>query len=252
MTGRGAAEGSGGPTHRPPFPAARAARPPPRTRGLRSHLLVFVLAVLLPAFASGGAAAWMAVQEFRATAAARLLDTARALRLALDSEVDRVQAALVALDAAPSLAAIAADAGDGAALSAFHAQAEATAARLDTLIALVDRDGRQLLVTGRPPGTPLPPNPRLPDVQAAIDRQRSVVSSLALAGVSGRQVAAVIEPVTTPPGAAPLALVARLDPQRLSSILAAQDLARGEFATLVDATRRIVARSAEAERLLGQ
>ncbi|WP_222440897.1 hypothetical protein, partial [Siccirubricoccus deserti] len=88
----------------PPAPWAtkKSARLAPRL-GLRAHLVGLVLAVLLPALAVGGAAAWHAASAYRQAFEARLLDTARALSLAISSEFDTLGTAALALASAPSL-----------------------------------------------------------------------------------------------------------------------------------------------------
>jgi hypothetical protein len=57
------------------------------SRGLRAHLAALVLAVLLPSLALGAAIAWRMAGNYRAAFAERLSDTAQALALALDREV---------------------------------------------------------------------------------------------------------------------------------------------------------------------
>ena len=229
----------------------------PGAAGLRLHIAALLAATLLPALVAGGVAAGVALRDYRATFEARLLDTARALRLALDSEIETIGAALQTLTASPLLLGAATpDRGKAAVapdLAAFHAQAAAAAARLGAYFALLDRDGARILATDQPFGAALPPSPRMAELRRAIDEDRRVVSGIATLAIPGRPAAAVIEPVR-PPGVPPergLALLGRLEPERLSRLLAAQGLSATAFATLVDAQGRVVARSRDAERLLG-
>ncbi|WP_135468179.1 PAS domain S-box protein [Crenalkalicoccus roseus] len=220
----------------------------PASRRLRRHLALFALAVLLPALGVGAAAAWLAMRDYGAAFQARLQDTARALRLAMESEMETVEATLLALAAFPQLAAEEAPSGD---LAAFHAKAQAVARALGTSIAVVAPDGRQLASTDLPFGTLLPPTGRPEDVKRALAERRPVLSDLAFSPTAGRPVAAVVMPVLreeTPV----LALVGRLDPLRLSELLAAQGLEHGAFAALTDARQRIVARSHGAATLIGR
>src|SRR4051812_17090811 len=56
--------------------------------GLRAHLIGLVLAVLLPALTVAAGAAWHLADSYRHAFEARLQDTARAMALFLDSEVE--------------------------------------------------------------------------------------------------------------------------------------------------------------------
>ncbi len=72
--------------------------------GLRAHLIALVLAVLLPALAVGAVTAWHMAQNYRAAFEMRLLDTARALALAVDREITANVEVAAALASSPLLA----------------------------------------------------------------------------------------------------------------------------------------------------
>ena len=227
---------------------------PMRGAGLRLHLALLLCATLLPALVAGGFAAWSAAHAHSAAFEARLLDTAHTLRLALDSEVASVEATLAALATSPPLLRAGAGGDAGPDLAAFHAHARRRAERLGTSIGLVDRDGRQILVTDRPFGVPLPPSPRRADVQRALAEGRTVLSGVTTMAASSQFPAAVIEPARRPTEAPPgqmLALVGRLDPEQLSGSLAAQGLSPSAVATLFDGQGRVVARSRNLARFFG-
>ncbi|MDO9714205.1 sensor histidine kinase [Paracraurococcus lichenis] len=218
--------------------------------GLQAHLLVFALAVLLPALTLGATTAWHLAGNYRRAFEARLADTARALALAMDSEVDRLGAALAALEASPDLARWD---GEGAAnLEAFHAQARTLAGQLGTNFALMAADGRQLLNAAVPPGAPLPgSNPAPEALRRVFETGRPFVRGLAVGPVAGSEVALLIVPVIRD-GRVVVAATARLDPMRLSRLLEGQGFQGRAFATLADDKGRVVARSRELGRFLGR
>ncbi|MCO6415807.1 PAS domain S-box protein [Siccirubricoccus sp. KC 17139] len=211
--------------------------------GLRTHLLALVLVVLIPALGLGTATAWHMARNYRAASEERLTDTARALALALDREVEAHAAALVALAASPLL-----DRDD---LAGFYAHARGAAEAIGTPIVLVGADLRQRLHTARPLGSPLPATGVPAAVRAALDTGQPAVSDLLVGAVLGVPVAAVVVPVVRE-GRAEAALVALVAPARLSRLLASQGLSDGAFATLVDSRGVVVARSADPEALVGR
>lgn len=66
-------------------------------------LLGLVSAVLLPALAFGGLAAWQAAQANKVAAAGRLHDTVHALALSVDREIGGIESTLLALAASTVL-----------------------------------------------------------------------------------------------------------------------------------------------------
>src|SRR3712207_4592768 len=75
----------------------------PRRLRLRTHLAGLLLAVLLPSLALGGATAWHLAQSYQRASEKRLIDTARALALAIDAEIGAVLTAAETLAASPLL-----------------------------------------------------------------------------------------------------------------------------------------------------
>ena len=117
---------------------------------LRSYLVVLVLAAVLPMLAFAAIMFRQHSQLQRDAISRGLLDTARALSLAVDREVGTVRAVLETLAASPYL-----DAKD---FKAFHTQSvRALAAQPPgNRIILFDTSGQQIVNTARPFGTPLP------------------------------------------------------------------------------------------------
>ncbi len=217
---------------------------------LRAHLLAFALVVLLPALTLGAATVWQMAGNYRQAFEAGLSDTARALSLALDSEIDRLGAALAALLTSPDLAHRDGDGQGG--LEAFHTQARAVAGQLGTSFALLAADGRQVVNTAVPYGAPLPTGTAAPDaLRRVLETGQPLVRGLALGPNAGSEEALLIVPLIRD-GRVVLAATARLDPVRLSRLLERQEFMGGAFATLVDDTGHVVARSREHARFLGQ
>src|SRR4051812_17270604 len=113
-------------------------------------------------------------------------------------------------------------------------------------------DGRQLVNAAVPLGAPLPTRTAAPDALRRIfETGRPFVRGLAIGPVGGSEVALLIVPWVRD-GRVVLAATARLDPARLSRLLEAQGLEDGAFATLIDDKGRVIARSREQRRFLGQ
>ena len=116
---------------------------------LRSHLIVLVLAALLPLLI-------FTFEMFRQKARLQheavergMRDTVRALSLAVDREIGAVRAILETLAESPHL-------DTGNLRSFYEICRRAVANRKESRLILFDRSGQQLMNTARPFGTPLP------------------------------------------------------------------------------------------------
>ncbi len=185
------------------------------SRGLRAHLAALVLAVLLPSLALGAAIAWRMAGNYRAAFEERLSDTAQALALALDREVQAHVAALTALAASPRL-----DEDD---LAGFFEHARGAADALGTPLMVVGADLGQRLHTGLPFGAALPPTGAADAVRRALDSGRPAVGDLVFGPVQRAPVVPVVVPVARV-GRADAALMASLAPDRFSALLVSQGL----------------------------
>lgn len=212
-------------------------------RGLRARLVALVLAVLLPSLALGAATAWHMAGNYRTVFEERLADTAQALALALDREMQAHVAALTTLAASPWL--------DAADLTGFYAHARGAAEALGTPVVVIGADLQQRLHTERPFGTPLPVTGAPQAVRLAVETERPTVSNLLQGAVLRSPVIAVMVPIVRS-GRVDAALSAPLDPGRLSGLLASQGLRGGAFATLLDAKDVVVARSHDPASTLGR
>jgi PAS domain S-box-containing protein len=219
---------------------------PAAGRPLATHLAALVLAILLPAFVVGGAAAWHLATTYRVAFEDHLADRARTLATALDRELEALRTAVALMAASPSLRE-----GD---FAAFRPWAETAAAKLGGRVILNEArpPHRQVLNTAVPPGRPLPtPVPGTgagPVIERALAEGGPAISDLFEGRASGRPVLAV---AAAAPGTE-LVVVLGVDPSRLAGLLEAAAGNSGGLATVLDGADRVAARSAEHARHLGQ
>ncbi len=219
-------------------------------RGVRSWLLLLMLGTLLPSLCVGGAAAWLAVSSSRRNAEGRLLDTARALALAVDRQVEEHVSSLITLAAAPALDT------DPADISGLRQQAEAMSRQLGTAVVLRGpAPDYSLKFSTRTPAVS-PPRLATPSlVNSAVPRalltRRPAVSDLVEVGPGVEPNVGVFVPVIRD-GEARFGLGAILTPRRLSRLLETPTRGDGVVASITDSQGIIIARSRDLERLLGQ
>ncbi len=217
--------------------------------GLRAHLVLLVVLALTPALLLGAVTTWQLGAAYRRVAETGLASTARALATALDREIETASTALATLAASPLL-----EAGE---IEPIYHQAAAVGRAFGGWVALLDRDLRQTFNTSLPLGGELPAGAGHPFVAQAIATGLPVVSDLFMGATARRPVVAMFRPL--PPGTAGAApgesrvLLLAFGPERLATLLERQDLGHaGAFAVLNDGANRVVARSAEHRRFLGQ
>jgi Cache domain len=172
------------------------------------------------------------------------MTTARALIAAVDAELVGVRSALLALATSPHLS--------SANFAAFHGQA--LAAQQDQAfvnVILSDRNGRQLINTFRPFGEPLPSQGDPGGLLRVFDTGMPLISGLFQGRLTRSYIVGVGVPVRRD-SEVRYALSAGLAPDRLSQLLAQQNLPQGWIAGILDGSGIIVARTVEAERLIGQ
>src|SRR2546427_633958 len=210
---------------------------------LRSHLIVLVLAALAPilGFAAfvirENAALQLAVTE------RGMRETARAVALTVDKELETAITTLEALAET--------EYPDAADLGAFHALCRRVVQtqRWSNLL-LFDTAGRTLMHTGAPLGALLPPA-RRPEIVARVrDEARPVVSDL-FDGVRTRNLVAVYVPVVRA-GAVRFVLTASLSAADFAEVLRAQQFGGDTVAVLQDRQHVIIARTHGGEEMIGQ
>ncbi|PWC58897.1 histidine kinase [Azospirillum sp. TSH7] len=224
-------------------PSSRLHPQPPRSRRLRTWLILLVTAVAVPLVLFSG---FLLVRNVTAQVreTERLVrDRARLLAEDIDREVARLVAAAEVLATSESLAV-----GD---FATFHRSAAAVRDRLGTNVVLRDLANQQIVNSRVPWGTPLPANSGLVADQRAIATRKPQVSGLIMGGVTRAPLLIVVVPVIRD-GDVRLLLSLTITQERLQTIVAPERLPGGWRAGVVDEDGTVIARSHQAERFVGQ
>jgi PAS domain S-box-containing protein len=213
---------------------------------LRWYLVIPVLATLCPLLAFSAFVVHQNGLASRTATEQNLLETARAVALALDAHFEASIRSLRALAASEHL-----DKGD---LRAFHREAIRTGPAYEEWsgISLFDASGRRLLYSLEPFGMPLPPvPPRMAEpFRRLVDTRRPAVSDLFLRPVSKGPGFSVAVPVVRD-GEVRYVLSAGVDGAVLSTIVARQRVPADWTLTILDPQYVIAARPRTPE-LVGQ
>jgi PAS domain S-box-containing protein len=213
---------------------------------LGTYLRRLTLGTLMPLIVFSALATLALVEQQRDTlqrgAQARVL----ALSTAVDAELRNSIGALRTLATAASL-----EAGN---LQSFHQRASRVAAEHPEwlTLTLLQPSGQQLLNTRRPFGEPLPVSPD-PASVAEVVRTRAPAIGRLTRGVLIDQFAFPIRvPVLSADGEVRYVLSAAVNPASVKRLLDAQRFPPQWVATVLDADRKIVARTKAFETMLGQ
>jgi PAS domain S-box-containing protein len=215
--------------------------------GLRVHLIAFALIVLLPAGLFSAWAVAEAVSGQRRTARAHLQDTARAVALAVESEFATRLGVLQAMAASPLI--------DGAGTDCrFHEWAAEVGRANGSWVAVsAPRSAMgypQIVNTLRACGEPMP----VGGPEEALDRVfgtgRPAIANLFRGHAAGRPITAVIAPVVRG-GTVVMAAAIPIEPPMLTALLQQVSGSAGVTLSLIDQSHTVVARSRNAEQLVG-
>jgi len=224
-----------GPRHRP-----EAKRP----WRIRTSLILLAAACLLPGALMS---TYFIVVDYRQRcdeALQNAVASARSIAAALDRDLASVEAGLRVMATAPSL--LASD------LPAFYTRAkEALPYQHINNYVLIEPDGRQVLNTLRPWGTPLPTVGGPPSLQGIFDHDTMVLTDLFLGPVTGKHIIGMGVPVHLN-GRIIYSLNAGIFPERMTRLLQAQHLPKNWIAAILDSQGQIVTRSHDVERYLGK
>ena len=212
---------------------------------LRSHLIILVVAALLPVLIFAGVMIVLYDRQQRAAVESQMIDTARALSLAVDREVAAWTSTLEALGSSGHL-----DSGN---LSVFREEAlRVLKTRKDwNNILLTDSESRQLLNLFLPLGSPLPPVKGLEQFQQVIKSSQPVASDLFLGRVSRTHVIGVAVPIVRD-GKVRYVLASSTLPDSLLRILAEQDIPADWIGTIIDRKGIIMARTRNFRQFIGK
>jgi len=233
-----------------------------RSLKLRTHLIVLVLAALLPVLIFTFEMFRQKAQLQHEAVERGMRDTVRALSLAVDREIGAVRAILETLAESPSL-----DTGN---LRSFYELCRrALVNRKESRLILFDRAGQQLMNTARPLGTTLPnpfqdsapaqtvdTYPYLPlgapePVKRTMETAELAVSDLFIALDSRRPTIGINVPVIRD-GKILYVLEMAFHPRALTDLLLEERLPTDWIAALVDKQGVFIARTRAPERFVGQ
>jgi len=212
---------------------------------LRWHLIALVVVALVPLLIFAGVMIVLYDRQQRATGERHMIDTARALSLAVDREVAAWTSTLEALGSSGHL-----DSGN---LSVFREEAlRVLKTRKDwNNILLTDSESRQLLNLFLPLGSPLPPVKGLEQFQQVIKSSQPVASDLFLGRVSRTHVIGVAVPIVRD-GKVRYVLASSTLPDSLLRILAEQDIPADWIGTIIDRKGIIMARTRNFRQFIGK
>lgn len=211
----------------------------------RTRFLLLMLSVLVPAFIAAALAVAYVYRDAQEAQNRSLAETARAIALLVDSELEKKEAVLQALAVSPLLA-------EGA-LPAFYAHARAVVPPPRDTIVLFDPTFRQLLNTRRPFGGELPVGnaSNMRQLMGRYGGERPLVSDLFLARLSRRYDFALQVPVKVD-GRTVYLLSMGVDAVALHHLLQRQRLPKQWLTTIVDRNGLVVARSREPDVYVGK
>ena len=172
----------------------------------------------------------------------RLQDTARALSLAVDREVQSVVSLLDGLASSPYL--------DDRNFRAFHEQASKLSAHYDGWVVLTDPSMQQVVNTSKRFGEPLPSSSSPDTVEAVIATKKPIVTDLIFGKVTQRWIVAVIVPVIRDDHVL-YTLDMAFFADRFSQLLMDQKFPQGWIAALIGRDDKLIARSSGQDRLVG-
>lgn len=222
---------------------SNALRPDRPARPLRLYLLALIAGTALPLILLSLAEAFTAFRDRQRMAETGLTATARAMSTSLEHLIQGSVSALNMLGHAGAL-----ERGDLAGL--YQAAQRALPYQSWYAVWLVDRDGRQVFNSLRPYGDALPSMKGMKYVQDAFANGRPAVSGLEHGRLTNQPYIAIAVPLQRHPG---YVLVAGLRPDALSALIAPSAISRGGgIASIVDHDGRVIARSRDSEKWIGQ
>ncbi|MGO4475805.1 ATP-binding protein [Massilia sp. 2TAF26] len=212
---------------------------------IRTRLLILILAILVPTFSAATLAVGYVYLEERRAQENSVKEAVRAFALLVDNELEIKEGILRALASSPSLAR-----GD---LEEFYRHAKVLAPTPDTSIILTEPDGRQLLNTRVPLGSPLPARraSNIAELMETRGADRTLVSDLFKSPLGGQHDFVVQVPVRID-GRIRHFLNMGVTAASLQQLMAEQRFPAEWVAAIIDRQGKIVARSRDAEQYRGR
>lgn len=137
---------------------------------IRAHLALIVTATLVPVIVFSAVALNLLLDAERKAALNSLRETARSVALIVDRDLGTAEAGLRVLATSQRL-----KSGD---LNGFYQQAKAVDLGATAWIMLFDAEGRHLINTGQPLGTPMPPPLSVRSIENVMQTRTTVVSNI--------------------------------------------------------------------------
>lgn len=219
-------------------------KPSDRHFSLRGNLRLLVFVCVLPAALVSALLTYATYQLRREQVEQQTVLLGQSVLADLERELASIESVLKVMATAPELV--------GGDMQGFHRRASgALATGLAYNYILTDAQGRQILNTLRPWGTPLPSMGTPPQLARVFTEQRSVLTDLFVGPVARRQAVAMGVPVMVG-GRVAYSLNIGLDPARVQALLGHQHLPPGWLVAVLDSSGHIVGRSRDVQRYLGQ
>ncbi len=208
---------------------------------IQVQFLFYSLALLIPALIFSGLMFWRSAALERESMERQIQDVVRSVSVAIDRELEATTTTLQALASSPSLSE-----GD---LKAFYGQASAAQQVGGTHFFLTNRDGKQLVNTRAPWGSPLPAR-SANDWKTVLESDNPQVSGL-YEGIMARGPAFSVSVPVKQGKRARYVLSASLTPNRIFEILKNENLDAGWIASVADREGKIIARSSDHTESVG-
>jgi signal transduction histidine kinase len=212
---------------------------------IRTRLLILILAILVPALVAAALAVGYVYLEERRAQENTIKEATRAFALLVANELESHEGMLYALASSPALAQ-----GN---LAEFYKHAKSLAPTPEAVLILMEKDGRQLLNTRAPLGSPLPSR-RSSNIGALMDRygaDRTLVSDLFVAPLGKRQDFVLQVPVRID-GAIRYFLDMGINASSLQELMGSQRFPAEWQTAIVDRNGKVVARSRDADQFRGR
>src|SRR5262245_30170481 len=212
---------------------------------LRSYLYSLALVTVLPLLVLSGVMIVSIFLEHLAAVKEGLVDTSRAISLAVDRKLMASIETLTALASSEVL-----DTGE---LDKFRVQADRVLAAQESwsAIAVVEPSGRQVLDLAKPPAQPFSAADSSRYLRDVLAARSPVVSDLIGEQAPSATRVYVAVPVTREKRVR-YVLVAAVEPPSIERLLVSGQLPGDRVATIIDRRKAIVASSVDSERLIGK
>jgi signal transduction histidine kinase len=213
---------------------------------LRTHLIVLTLATVVPAVLFAVGLIVYHTRLERSSLERGMRDTARALALALDRDVNDIKTGIETLSASKYL-------NGPVDLAHFYEEAATVSKGFGGWAVLSDPSGRQIINTSRPLGAalPIPTMASLEMMRSVADGRKTFVSNVFIGTVS-RQPAVIVAAPVIRDGQVRYILDFPFPPTQFTKLLQEASLSRGWIALITDRDGGVVARVPDAAAFVGR